>query len=178
MSYIYKIINDINGKIYIGKTNETIEKRFQEHCRDYKRETEEKRPLYSAMNKYGIENFSIEKVEECSIDIVNEREKYWIEYYGSFKNGYNATLGGDGKAYIDRKLVIETYKRIQNCIKTAEICGVHISSVYQILEENNIKRKSAQQIAREQNGKSIIMLDLQNNIIKTFSTILDRSKIY
>ena len=32
--------------------------------------------------------------------LLNEREKYWIEYYGSFKNGYNATLGGDGKAYI------------------------------------------------------------------------------
>lgn len=34
MALIYKITNDINDKIYIGKTNFSIEKRFKEHCRD------------------------------------------------------------------------------------------------------------------------------------------------
>lgn len=34
MSYIYKIINDINNKIYVGKTDFSIEKRFKEHCND------------------------------------------------------------------------------------------------------------------------------------------------
>ena len=59
--YIYKITNLINQKAYIGKTTSTIEKRWKEHCQDYKRRQYEKRPLYDAMNKYGIENFSIEK---------------------------------------------------------------------------------------------------------------------
>ena len=31
MAYIYQITNDINGKIYIGKTERTIEERFKEH---------------------------------------------------------------------------------------------------------------------------------------------------
>ena len=34
MAYIYKIVNDINNKIYIGKTECSIKKRFKEHCRD------------------------------------------------------------------------------------------------------------------------------------------------
>ena len=39
MSYIYKIYNDINDKIYIGKTNYLLEKRFQEHIRDSKKKS-------------------------------------------------------------------------------------------------------------------------------------------
>lgn len=76
MAYIYKITNDINNKVYIGKTLLSIEKRFKEHCKDYKREGKEKRPLYRAMNKYGIEHFSIEEIEECNYNVINDREKY------------------------------------------------------------------------------------------------------
>ena len=66
MSYIYVITNDINGKQYVGKTNNSIEQRFKEHIKDSKRERCEKRPLYNAMNKYGIEHFSIKELEQCS----------------------------------------------------------------------------------------------------------------
>ena len=61
MAYIYKITNDINGKIYIGKTYNSIEKRFKEHCKDRLKRKCEQRPLYSAMNKYGIEHFYINR---------------------------------------------------------------------------------------------------------------------
>ena len=95
MAYIYQITNDINGKIYIGKTEFSLEKRFKEHCQDAFRERCEKRPLYAAMRKYGIEHFHIELLEET--DNPEERETFWIEEKQSFKFGYNATLGGDGK---------------------------------------------------------------------------------
>ena len=98
MPYIYKITNDINKKIYIGKTVETIEKRWKEHIKDSKKKTSENRPLYRAINKYGIEHFSIEEIEEVQDQfLLSDRERFWIEYFGSFKNGYNATIGGDGK---------------------------------------------------------------------------------
>ena len=54
MSKIYKIVNDINNKVYIGKTSRSLEERFAEHCRTSKLEGKEKRPLYAAMHKYGI----------------------------------------------------------------------------------------------------------------------------
>ena len=91
MGYIYKIVNDINNKIYIGKTEFNIQKRFEEHIRDSQKE-HKNRPLYNAMNKYGIQHFKIELIEECNN--LEEREKYWISFYDSYKNGYNATLGG------------------------------------------------------------------------------------
>ena len=46
------------------------------------------------MKNYGPENFSIEKIEET--ENLDEREIYWIQYYDSFNNGYNMTLGGKG----------------------------------------------------------------------------------
>ena len=96
-SSIYIITNDINDKVYVGKTMHSIEKRFKEHCKDSKKERNEKRPLYNAMNKYGIKHFKISLLEECDSENAEEREIYWIEYYNSYKNGYNATKGGDGK---------------------------------------------------------------------------------
>ena len=60
--YIYLIENKINGKKYIGKTYSSIEKRWKEHIKD---RTRFDRPLYRAMNKYGIENFSIQELEYC-----------------------------------------------------------------------------------------------------------------
>lgn len=107
---IYKIYNDINDKLYIGKTVSSIEERFQEHCRDSKKERYEKRPLYNAMNKYGNQYFHIELVEECDLEELSKREIYWIGYYNSYKNGYNATLGGDGKILYDYELIIYLYK--------------------------------------------------------------------
>lgn len=76
MAYIYKITNLTNGKSYVGKTLSTIDERWNEHCRSVRRKRCEKRPLYSAMNKYGINNFKIEQIEECNDDIANEREKF------------------------------------------------------------------------------------------------------
>ena len=54
MAFIYKITNQLNGKLYIGKTSlPSVEERFKEHIRASKQERNEKRPLYDAMNKYG-----------------------------------------------------------------------------------------------------------------------------
>ena len=177
MSYIYKITNNINGKIYIGKTMRSIKQRWKEHLANIKKEECKTRPLYRAINKYGVENFSIEEVEECSDIILSDREKYWIEYYNCFKNGYNATQGGDGSPYIDRKLVIETYKQIQNCKKTAEILNIHIDSVYKILKSNNIERKSSQEISKECSSKPVYMLDKKDlRILKVFTSMKEAAK--
>lgn len=127
LAYIYKIENDINHKIYIGKTYKTIQKRFQEHCYEASRENKKHRPLYAAMNKYGLEHFHVSLVEET--DIPEERERYWIEFFNSFKYGYNATLGGDGKPYVDYNLVISTYKQLKNQKETAAQLNISADTV-------------------------------------------------
>lgn len=153
MAYIYQIQNDINNKIYIGKTEFSIEKRFKEHCKDAFKESAEKRPLYAAMRKYGIEHFSISLIEETNEP--EERERYWIETCGSFKNGYNATMGGDGKKYLDYSLIIDAYNKVQNIKEVARLLNIDRHHVSKILKEANIKIRSTNEI----NCKPVIQID-------------------
>ena len=166
MAYIYKIINDINQKIYIGKTEFSIEKRFKEHCADAFRDRNEKRPLYAAMCKYGIEHFHIEQIEETNNP--EERESYWIEYFRSFKNGYNATIGGNGKKYIDYDLVISTYKELGYVDQVAKKLNISVDQTSKILHQNNIQVLSGQEAIQKRYGKITNMYDLSDNFLCSF----------
>ena len=168
MAYIYQITNDINGKIYIGKTEFSIEKRFKEHCQDAFRDRNEKRPLYAAMRKYGIEHFHIELIEET--DNPEEREVFWIENKRSFKNGYNATVGGDGKKYIDYDLVISSYKEIKSIVDTAKALNISADSVSNILRQNNISIISSSEVNLNKYGKITNMYSLDGEFLKSFSS--------
>lgn len=174
MAYIYQITNDINGKIYIGKTENSIEKRFQEHCIDSRKKEKGHRPLYAAMRKYGIEYFHIELIEET--DNPEEREIFWIEQKGSFKYGYNATIGGDGKRYIDYDQVEALYRELQNCVLVSQYMNISEDSVRDILHRRNIKLKSSQQISFEANKKIIAMCSSDNNIIQIFNSYAEAAR--
>ena len=136
--FIYKITNDINQKVYIGKTLTSLEQRWQEHRRDAYKERNEKRPLYDAIRKYGEQHFSIELVEECDVAILSNREIYWIEEYHSFSNGYNATLGGDGKVLYDYDLIIDLLNQKYTTPDICNIVGCCPDLVRNIAKANNI----------------------------------------
>ena len=174
MAYIYEIINDINNKIYIGKTEFSIEKRFEEHCKDAFRLRCEKRPLYAAMRKYGIEHFHIELIEET--DRPEEREIYWIELKQSFKNGYNATRGGDGRKYIDYDLVIDTYDKLKDITATSKKLGIHSKTISEILHTKDIDIKSPYEILQEKIGKPIDQYTLNEEYIQTFPSATSAAK--
>lgn len=98
MQGIYKITNIITNKSYIGKSN-NINRRFSDHKRLAFTENQKQydKILYQSIRKYGLNNFIFEIIEELEdYSIAAEREKYWIQYYDSYKNGYNESLGGDG----------------------------------------------------------------------------------
>ena len=173
MPYIYKITNNINGKIYIGKTNFTIEKRWREHCQDYQKSSLNKRPLYSAMKKYGIENFSVEEVEYLDTPLeAEEREKYWIEYYGSFKYGYNATRGGDGKTYADYDLIYSLWNEGKNNKEIQEITKYDYLTISVALSNYNISSEERQRRGRINIQKPVAKLDKNTlQIIKVYSSV-------
>lgn len=177
MAYIYKITNKINNKCYIGKTLKTIEERWKEHCYDYKRRDEEKRPLYSAMKKYGIENFKVEEIEQCDNQIVDKREKYWIQYFNSYKSGYNATLGGDGKAYLDREKIIELYNKHKIIKIVADKMNCSTEGVSKILKQEGIETLNVKETAILSQGKKVAMLDKNTEqILKIFNSISEAEK--
>lgn len=170
MSYIYKITNDVNGKVYIGKTEFDIHKRFQEHCKDSKKKYAN-RPLYKAMKKYGIEHFHIELIEEC--DNPEQREQYWIQYYNSFKYGYNATIGGDGKKYLNHSSIIAMYQKLYSIADTAKIMNVSEDSVHNILVYNKIPIKPSSSVIKEKYSVSVQQYDITGQYIQTFSSLKD-----
>lgn len=121
------------------------------------------------MRKYGVENFQIELLEET--DNPEEREIFWIETKRSFKNGYNATLGGEGKKYIDYDLVISTYKNTQSIIDTAKILNINECSVRSILKCNDIPTASSAEVILRKYGNIINQYDMDMNFIQSFPSI-------
>ncbi|MGL5692343.1 MAG: GIY-YIG nuclease family protein [Bacteroidales bacterium] len=136
---IYKIINNINEKVYIGKTYLSVEERFKQHKNEYLKERSEKRPLYNAMRKYGIENFEV--IELGKFKNLEEKEIEFIKEYNSYSNGYNATLGGDGRRYIqvEDSEIVKTYLELKNVKETAERYSICADSVRTILRNNSIE---------------------------------------
>ncbi len=86
---IYKITNLENQKCYVGQAA-NIADRWKQHIkRGIGAEAPTRNKLYPAMLKYGVENFTFEIVEECSRDMLNDREDYWQEYFGAKEFGYS-----------------------------------------------------------------------------------------
>jgi group I intron endonuclease len=88
---IYGIKNTITGKMYIGKSVNLYKRRY-EHFYKLKKNIHHSDYLQNSFNKYGKDYFIFGIIEECSIDVIDQREKYWIEYYDTYNNGYNCLL--------------------------------------------------------------------------------------
>lgn len=94
---IYRITNTITQKSYIGQTKNSLKERWYHHCYDAFKRKNKNFKIYNAIRKYGTESWILETLENIEdINLLNEREQYWIKRYDTFHNGYNSTTGGDG----------------------------------------------------------------------------------
>ena len=85
---IYKITSPSN-KVYIGQSN-NIEKRFKQYSS--LSQTKLQKRLHHSFKKYGIINHKFEIIEECSVDLLNKRERYWQDFYNVLEDGLNCLL--------------------------------------------------------------------------------------
>lgn len=99
---VYKITNEINGKVYIGQTIRSLKQRWKDHKREAK-DCKRSRAIHIAIKKYGVENFTIEQIDSATTqEELNEKERSWIKYYESnTSKGYNLTDGGDCFKMVD-----------------------------------------------------------------------------
>lgn len=86
---IYKITNTKNQKCYVGQCVSFSERWRQHIKRGIGAEAPTRNKLYPAMLEDGVENFTFEIIEECSRDMLNEREDYWQDYFGAKEFGYS-----------------------------------------------------------------------------------------
>lgn len=140
MAQVYKITNTVNGKSYIGKTIGEYKRRFAEHLSEAKLIRSSNRPLYKAINKYGAAVFTIELIEDrISEEVCCDREIYWIEFYGTFKTGYNATFGGDSRSYVDKSNIVATYREVKSVVKVAQLLGCSVDTCRRHLRQEGVK---------------------------------------
>lgn len=90
---VYKLTNLTNQKVYIGQAVD-IGERFKQHTKCGLGIDTPSNMLYAAMIKDGVENFTFEVLEECERSQLNDREKYYIEFYRAQEHGYNMSRGG------------------------------------------------------------------------------------
>ena len=91
---IYKITNLLTEQAYIGQSVNVAD-RWKQHCKcGLGIDASTTNKLYNAMQKYGVWNFSFELLEQVhQRNLLNEKEKFWIDMYQSNKFGYNSTKG-------------------------------------------------------------------------------------
>ncbi len=96
MYYIYKIENLVNNKKYIGLTNNIV-RRKSRHFTDLKYNHHSNSFLQKEYNIYGKNNFSFQIIFSGEVDyeIISDLEKYYIQKYDSYLNGYNQNEGGN-----------------------------------------------------------------------------------
>lgn len=192
---IYKITNKINGKSYIGQTN-NIKRRFMEH-KNMKsiKDEEETKILYQAFKKYGILNFTFEVLEE-EIENYNEREIYWINFYHTYIQdpqcqGYNMTPGGENPPVFQGEnhpmamhsqseinLIINLIKNTKLSFKQiAEQSNYNISSIERINKGELWFNNSLNYPLRSENTKEFLQKRADNIIYDLQNTNLTQKEI-
>lgn len=151
------LLTSPSGKLYVGQSR-NIEKRIK----DYKsHDCLTQRKLYFSFEKYGFENHKFEILEECSVEMLNEREIYWINHFQTFntEHGLNLTSGGSNPN------VSEETRKLHSEISKADcyfmrMTPEHIAENTKRIREQHLKRKgskhteeSKKKMSESQTGK-------------------------
>ena len=109
---IYGIQNKINGKIYIGKTGMNFGDRWDSHRALLRAGKHFNQYLQRAWTKYGEENFEFIVIEDCVVEELDDKERYYIELYRGEELSYNLADGGNGGCFLGKHLPEETKRKI------------------------------------------------------------------
>lgn len=169
---VYKIVNKINNKVYIGCTINSLNERFYEHLyRCFK--TDYKSKLYSSIKKYGKENFEIILLEECSSDVLYKTEKKYIIEYNSYEQGMNSTFGGEGCLGYQHSSEIK--EKISKNLKNGKS---HRGKTYEeIYGENKNKEKEKRKESVKKYWNKLSKEEKNKRINKATETIRKKSKL-
>ena len=161
MGLIYKIQHKENKKIYIGQTSVSLKYRLQKHREAAKTGTSH---FYKAIRKYGWEAFEIQIVEDnISLELINEREKYWIAYYDSYKNGYNSTIGGEGARLTTDEEIINLWHQGKTITDITSVLHSNKDTIRSVLHDygvtsEDIKYRSKEWLRRDYDSEEVLKL--------------------
>lgn len=144
---IYYIKNKINGKLYIGQTTKTIDKRIANHLQQAKIKTDRK--LYNAIRKYGWDNFEYGIICHCdTLEELNQKETEYIVRYDTIKMGYNMGLGGDNNVMFCE----QTKQKHDSIMRSPEIRSKISETMKKIRQEHGFSKTTRDKISHKLKG--------------------------
>lgn len=155
--YIYKITTTQSNKVYIGQTTKTVEARFKAHIKSSTEKAKKTVHLYEAMNKYGVDTFSVEEIDIAETrEELDQKEIYWINYYDSIKNGYNMAPGGVNANIFDSEIIRQKHANKMRSEETrAKISKTmhELRTTVGFSEEHKRKIRESSQKRKEERAK-------------------------
>ena len=149
---IYKIINIINQKFYIGSAV-NIEKRFYTHKRLLKTNTHFNNHLQSSYNKHGVINFIYEIIETTKKENMIEREQYWIDTL----EANNSTKGYNKRIIASSNLGIKASDETKEKLRISHL--------------GNKRSLEAQIKITVSQNKKVCQFDMDGNYIQTYDSL-------
>ena len=177
MGFIYKITNKENGKIYIGKTVNTIQERWHEHIDEAFGNNASNSLLHKAIAKYGVSSFLVEEVGEFLDSELNEKEIFYIKEYKSFHldGGYNLTYGGEGTTRYSDEEILRLWNKGYLAGEIAKKIGARSNTVSQrlkfLVEAGEPRRRFA-----ETRKKAVVQYSLDGEPIKIWDCACNAEK--
>jgi len=177
---IYKVVNKNNGMVYIGQTIHTVHSRWVGHiytaC-----VVKHKSKFYTALREDGEDAFYVVVIEDDINDCVtlNHRERYWIKFYDSIKNGYNTIEGGDVTPMHD----IGTRNKVSNALMGHTLSDEAREKLRKAFTGRKLSAEHAKKISLGNTGKpgikgianirskGVLQKDLKGNIINYYESI-------
>ena len=167
IGYIYCITNIQNGHQYVGKTLDSIEHRLKQHIKDSTKDRCKDRPLYRAINLYGIDSFTIKTLEEVDHHDLAEREQYWIQKLNTYKDGYNATLGGEGRILYNYEDILDKFLSGMLIKEIAEYFDCDPHTVTKVIQNNALDGRVNR---TKRSSMKVYQFDKNNNFIREFES--------
>lgn len=142
---IYCIENMVNGKKYVGQSV-NLKDRLYGHKTKLKHNKHKNRHLQFAVNKYGLENFTFNIIEECDVAHLDERERYYISLYKSDNEafGYNIEPGGSRSIKTMSK---QTRTKISESLKGREFTEEHRAKIWKANHERIISEETRKKMS-------------------------------
>lgn len=171
LSGVYTITNLITNKIYVGSCTTSIKQRFCNHKNELLKGIHKNLYLQRSFNKYGIENFKFEVLEECLPEFCISTEQYWMNMLNVCNRKYGYNLAPVAGSSLGQK------RSPEQCLNISK------SKLGKTLGKDNHRfgttwsKETREKIENSQRNKPVLKLNLKGDILCEYKSLSEAGKM-